>query len=228
MQRMCIARYIISPCLLGCRWMVHFLKPAFYNRTSAQSNLTAGRIAAAHGRFNGICKMCTPQKHASLCRPESKSQTTASRSVQPFLHSSRQTVVILHNGPPFPLPYNCPFLRVIWTNPHLIHSSLGPPKSPTQRTSRLVQAFCTVHSTVSLYFTTGIPFPLWIAHSHGRSAPPSNAWFLGLTRVLNPNSISIGSAVFAGLATVTYRQSGHATLSVTIGRNYVRSIYGAA
>jgi len=145
MQRMCIARYIIWPCLLGCRWMVHFLKPAFNNRTSAQSNLTAGRIAAAHGRFNGICKMCKPQKHASLCRPESKSQTTASRSVQPFLHSSRQTVVILHNGPPSPLPYNCPFLLVIWTNPHLIHSSLGPPKSPTQRTSRLVQAF--LHSS---------------------------------------------------------------------------------
>ena len=34
---------------------------------------------------------------------------------------------------------------------------------------------------------------------------PSNTWFLGPTRVLNP--ISIGSAVFAGLTTVTDRQT---------------------
>jgi len=38
-------------------------------------------------------------KHSSLGPLESTSQT-ASRSVQPFLHSSRQKVVILHNGPP--------------------------------------------------------------------------------------------------------------------------------
>jgi len=34
-----------------------------------------------------------------LCQPESKSQTT-SHSVQPFLHSSRQRLVILYNGTP--------------------------------------------------------------------------------------------------------------------------------
>jgi len=51
--------------------------------------------------------------------------------------------------------------------------------------------------------------------------------FLGPTEVLNPHGISIGSAVFAGLGTVTGRhtdrltdrQTDHATLSVTIGRN---------
>jgi len=43
------------------------------------------------------------------------------------------------------------------------------------------------------------PFPLKIAHSHGRSEPPYNTWFLGPTWVLNPNGISIGSAVFAQL-----------------------------
>jgi len=37
--------------------------------------------------------------HAFLGPPESKSKT-ASRSVQPFLHSSRQGVIILHYGPP--------------------------------------------------------------------------------------------------------------------------------
>ena len=50
---------------------------------------------------------------------------------------------------------------------------------------------------------------------------PSNTRFSGLTRVLNPNGISIGSAVFA-LTSVTDRQTTH-TRSVTIDRIYVRS-----
>jgi len=54
-----------------------------------------GRIDAAHRRFNCIrqvAPMCTPHLiHASLDPPESTSQTT-SRSVQLFLHSSRQRV----------------------------------------------------------------------------------------------------------------------------------------
>ena len=49
---------------------------------------------------------------------------------------------------------------------------------------------------------------------------PRNTWFLGpirvgTTRVLNPNGISIGSAVFVGRTSVTDRQI---TRSVTIGR----------
>jgi len=39
------------------------------------------------------------------------------------------------------------------------------------------------------------------------SGRPSSTWFLGPTRVLNPNGISIGSAVFAGLASVTDKQT---------------------
>jgi len=51
------------------------------------------------------------------------------------------------------------------------------------------------------------PFPLKIAPSHGGLEPPSNAWFPGSTQVLNPNGISIGSAVFAGLTTATDKQT---------------------
>jgi len=79
---------------------------------------------------------------------------------------------------------------------------------------------------LSLYFTMGRPFPLcpfpwgiWILD-------PSNIWFPGPTRVLNPNGISIGAAVFGGLTSVTDRQTDrqiHATRSVTIGRIYVSS-----
>ena len=37
----------------------------------------------------------------------------------------------------------------------------------------------------------------------GGSGTPPNTWFPGLTRVLNPHGISIGSAVFGGLTSVT-------------------------
>jgi len=53
----------------------------------------------------------------------------------------------------------------------------------------------------------GHPFPLKIAPSHGGSGPESNACFPGPTWVLNLNGISIGSAIFAGLTSVTDRQT---------------------
>ena len=71
--------------------------------------------------------------------------------------------------------------------------------------------------------------------SNLRKRPPvcsnkSNTWFLEPTRVHNPNGISIGSVVFAGLTTVTDRQTDrqtdHATPSVnsaSTGRIYARS-----
>jgi len=48
---------------------------------------------------------------------------------------------------------------------------------------------------------------------------------VGPTRVLNPNGIfiTIRSAGFAGLTTVTYTPIDHTTQSVTIGRIYIRS-----
>jgi len=43
------------------------------------------------------------------------------------------------------------------------------------------------------------------------SRPPSNVWFSGPTRVLNPNGISIDSAVSAGLTRVTDRSTDQQT-----------------
>ena len=63
----------------------------------------------------------------------------------------------------------------------------------------------------SLYFTMGNPFFLEIALSHDGMCASYNAWFLGPTRVLNPNGISIGSSVFAGLTPVTDRQTHRQT-----------------
>jgi len=62
-----------------------------------------------------------------------------------------------------------------------------------------------------------------IALSMGRSEPPSNTWFPGPTRVLNPNGISISLAVSAQLTSVTDRLTDHTTRSVTVGRIYVCS-----
>ena len=47
-----------------------------------------------------------------------------------------------------------------------------------------------------------VVFTMW-----RQCAPVRNTYFLGPTRVLNPNGISIGSAIFAGLTTVTDRQT---------------------
>jgi len=59
--------------------------------------------------------------HASLGPPESKSQT-ASRLVQPLMHSSRQRVTIFTMGRPFPLQ-TAPFHGE--SGPHLIRDSLA-------------------------------------------------------------------------------------------------------
>jgi len=40
------------------------------------------------------------------------------------------------------------------------------------------------------------PFPTKLSLPMGRPEPPSNTWFLGLTRILNPNGISIGLSRF--------------------------------
>jgi len=84
--------------------------------TSGQSNLTTGRIAAAHGRFNGIeGTLVPPGKCDWTCTssgpPESTIQTT-NWSVQLFLYNSWQKVPIFTMGSSF--PQNCPFPQGIW------------------------------------------------------------------------------------------------------------------
>ena len=84
------------------------------------------------------------------------------------------------------------------------------PKRHLERFGR----FCTDDHRVSqipiLYNGAPLSF-LKIAPSHGGSGPPSNTWFLGPTRVPNPNGISIGAAVFAGLTSVTDRPTDRQT-----------------
>jgi len=66
-------------------------------------------------------------------RPTEPITQTAPRLVEPFLHSSMQSVPILYNGPPLPLT-TCRALppQNGLSGPYLIHDSLGPPESSTQ------------------------------------------------------------------------------------------------
>ena len=79
--------------------------------------------------------------------------------------------------------------------------------------------FCTDDCRVSLHFTIGCPFsPSKLLLPMGGSGPLSNPWFLGRTRVLNPNA-------FSRFCRAHYcdRPTDYATRLVTIGLIYVRS-----
>ena len=69
------------------------------------------------------------------------------------------------------------------------------------------------------------PSPSKLPISMGDLGPHLIHDSFGNTPVLNPNGISIGSAVFAGLTSVTDTdgQTNHATRSVTLDSIYVRS-----
>jgi len=123
------------------------------------------------------------------------------------------------------------------SEPHLICGSLGPPESSIQMASQSVHLFLYSprHSVPLPTLYNGSPFPLKVAASHGRSGPlsntrflgpirahKSNTRFLGPIRAHKPNGNWIGSAVFAGLITVTDRLTDHTARLVTIGCIYVQ------
>jgi len=74
----------------------------------------------------------------------------------------------------------------------------------TQMAHRLVQpvfAQMTAECPYTLeWFTRSLDF---FAPSHGEIWTPCNTWFLGSTRVLNPNGNWIASAILAGLTSAT-------------------------
>ena len=113
-----------------------------------------------------------------------------------------------------PFPHCMPMEDTIpWTHPS------PETKQHLYRFSR----FCTDDRKVSLYFATGRPFPIHNCPFPWEIWTPSNTWFPGPTRVLNPNGISIGSVVLAELISVTDRPTDHATRSVRISHIYIRS-----
>jgi len=122
---------------------------------------------------------------------------TTKRQIDRFSHFGTvhgRKSLHFYNGRPFPKK----IALTHWgSGPHLTHDSLGSSEPMTQTAFRSVQPF--LHrwpqSVPILY--NGTPLPPKIATSHGGSGPLSNTRFPGPTQVLNPNGISISSAVFA-------------------------------
>jgi len=103
-----------------------------------------------------------------MCPPESKSQT-ASRSVQPFMHSSRQTVPIpvLYNERPFPLKL-APSHGEIWTPSNTIPWA-HPSSQPKRHLDRFSRFYSSPQIVPILY---NEPPSLKIAPSHGWDLDP--------------------------------------------------------
>jgi len=110
-----------------------------------------------------------------------------------------------------------PHCRRIWTvhsyspggdsvHLHLIHAYFGPPESHTPNGISI--GLAVLHSSRESVpiFTMGRLPPRNCPLPWG-CEPPSNTWFRGPTQIHSPNSISIGSAVFAGLTIVSDRQT---------------------
>jgi len=103
---------------------------------------------------------------------------------------------------------------------HLIHDSLVQSEPTIQTASRSVQPFShrRLQSIPILYNVPPLP-PHNCPFPCGGAGPQSNTWFPRPTRVLNPNGISTGSAVFAGLTSdLCDRPSDRARYSVGNGR----------
>jgi len=134
----------------------------------------------------------TPSMRSSLGSPDSASGTASRRFrlVQPFLHSSRQTVPILQNGHPSLSLKNCLHMRVL--NSHVIHDTLGPSKLIIGMVSGSILPF--LHSSLQSVpiVYNGLPLTPQNCPFYGGAVPPFNTWFTGPTYVFNPNGVSIG------------------------------------
>ena len=138
-----------------------------------------------------------------LSQPESTTQT-ASRSVQPFLHSSRQSVSTLYNGPPLPLKI-APSHGA--SGRHTLYNFGAHPSPQVQTASTGSAVFKQLTAACPYIRYNGPPFPPQNCPLPYGMLTTSNrpTWFPGPTKVLNPNDISIGSAVFAqGTAECSY------------------------
>jgi len=87
-------------------------------------------------------------------------------------------------------------------------------------TVRVYKLYLLTHYILQL----AAPFLLKIAPSLGGGIwTPCNTWFLGLTREHNPNGISIGSAIFAGLTILRHRLTDRPRYSVCNNRPHLYS-----
>ena len=139
----------------------YWILPRAIITTSGQSNLTSGRIAAAHGRFSHIRQVAPMRTH--LVHPSRHPHwpdAAAAESLWVYRHLQRTRYNVLLVGRK--TPQNCPSslgdLHSIWYMAFWAYASLQP-KRHADRLSR----FCTGHRRVSHYFTMRrYVFPIFI------------------------------------------------------------------
>jgi len=110
-------------------------------------------------------------------------------------------------------------------DPHPTHDSYTayPSPQPKRHLGRFSR-FCRDDRSVPILYNGSRLPPLKIATSHWGFIDPSNTWFLGPTRVLNPNGISIGASIFEGITSVTDRQTDRQTITLLrCGLKYYRN-----
>jgi len=186
--------------------------------------LTTGHTTTTHGRFNVVGHTgATWRIRLNLCflRPTRAHNPNGKRIGSAVLAQFTAESPYNYNGLCFPPKLTLPTGDL---DSHLTHDSLGPAEPTTQTASRSVQPFCTDDCRVSLYFTMGRPFPPQNCPFPWGSEP--TYMVPGPISALNPNGISITSAVFAELTSVTDRPTNrpkdHTTQSVTIDRPHLR------
>ena len=153
-----------------------------------------------------------PWTHPSL-----KTTQTSSRSVEPFCTAHDRASIHFTMATLSPIKLPLPMARS-W--PRSKTWFLGPirVRKPNGISIGSAVLYSSPQSVPILYngpLKIG-PFP-W-----GDLDPPSNTWFPGPTRVLNPNGISIGSGSFAELTTVTDRPTDGLRYSVCNNRPHLR------
>jgi len=99
--------------------------------------------------------------------------------------------------------FNCRFARAIWTPTNT--QFLGGPTQAHNLNGISISSAVFAQMTAECPYTLqrDAPSPIKLPFPMGGCGPPSNTRFLGPTRVINPYGISISSAVFAGLTSVT-------------------------
>ena len=112
-------------------------------------------------------------------------------------------------------PSKLPFPWGIWTPSNTWFLGLLSPQ-PKQDLDQFSHFFAQTTAQCPYILQWDAPSPLKIVPFHGRMWTPSNTWFLGPTRVLNLNGISISSAVFAVFTSVTDLQTDRQTMLLSL------------
>jgi len=160
--------------------------------------------------------------NACFLSPSESTTQTPSRSVQPFLHSTRQSVSILYNGPPLPLKI-APSHGA--SGRHTLYNFWAHPSPQVQTASigsavfKQMTAECPYTLQWAALSPSKLPTPVWDVDPHLIGLQ----WFPGPTTVLNPNDISIGSAVFGGLTSVIDIQTDRPRYTVGNNRPHLRT-----